>query len=438
MAPQITRIDKGSPAHTYGICPGDRLVSIDGHIIRDVLDYKFYGYDSKVKLVLERDGQQMELVIEKAEGEDLGLDFETYLMDRQKGCANKCVFCFIDQLPRGMRQSLYFKDDDARLSFLMGNYITLTNLSDADVQRIIQMRLSPLNVSVHTTDPELRKLMLGNLRGGESLRHLYTLAEAGIKLKTQIVCCPGLNDGAQLEKTLADLSGLYPSVESIAVVPVGITAHREGLYPLTPMDKEKALAVVDIVEAQRKENLKKYGCAIVCGADELYLKAGLTLPEPEYYEGYSQLENGVGLMALFEEELRAALLVEEENLPAPSPCAVVCGKAAEAFMQRMVDLIRVKCPELDCPVFGVDNDFFGRTVDVTGLVTGRDIGAQLQDKVQGRRLLVPAVMLRDGQDVFLDDTTPAQLEKVLGAKLIKTEIDGGIFLDTVMEYTETF
>ncbi len=438
MAPQITRIDKGSAAHTYGIRPGDRLVSIDGHMIRDVLDYKFYGYDSRVKLVLERDGQPLELEIEKAEGEDLGLDFETYLMDRQKGCANKCVFCFIDQLPRGMRQSLYFKDDDARLSFLMGNYITLTNLSDADVQRIIQMRLSPLNVSVHTTDPELRKLMLGNLRGGESLRHLYALAEAGIKLKTQIVCCPGLNDGAQLQKTLADLSGLYPSVESIAVVPVGITRCREGLYPLTPMDKEKALAVVEIVEGQRKENLKKHGCAIVCGADELYLKAGLTLPEPDYYEGYSQLENGVGLMALFEEELRAALMVEEEHIPAPSPCAVVCGKAAEAFMRQMVNLIREKCPELDCPVFGVENDFFGHTVDVTGLVTGQDIAKQLAGKVSGRRLLVPAVMLRDGQDVFLDDATPAELEEALNAKLIKTEIDGGIFLDTILEYNESF
>ena len=438
MAPKITHIDKGSPAYTYGIVTGDSLVSINGHIIRDVLDYKFYGYDSSVTLVLERDGQQMTVAVEKEEGEDLGLEFETYLIDRQKSCANKCVFCFIDQLPCGMRESLYFKDDDARMSFLMGNYITLTNLSDADVQRIIQMRLSPMNVSVHTTDPELRKLMLGNLRGGDSLRHLYALAEAGISLKTQIVCCPGLNDGAQLEKTLQDLSALYPSVESIAVVPVGITAYREGLYPLTPMDREKALAVVDIVEAQRKKNMKQYGCGIVCGADELYLKAGLSLPEPEYYEGYSQLENGVGLMPLFEEELRAALMVEDENLPAPSPCAVVCGKAAEDFMQRMVDLIRVKCPELDCSVFGVDNDFFGRTVDVTGLVTGRDIAAQLQDKVKGRRLLVPAVMLRDGQDVFLDDTTPAQLEKALGAKLIKTEIDGGIFLDTVMEYTEAF
>ena len=438
MAPKITHIDKGSPAYTYGIVTGDSLVSINGHVIRDVLDYKFYGYDSSVTLVLERDGQQMTVAVEKEEGEDLGLEFETYLIDRQKSCANKCVFCFIDQLPCGMRESLYFKDDDARMSFLMGNYITLTNLSDADVQRIIQMRLSPMNVSVHTTDPELRKLMLGNLRGGDSLRHLYALAEAGISLKTQIVCCPGLNDGAQLEKTLQDLSALYPSVESIAVVPVGITAYREGLYPLTPMDREKALAVVDIVEAQRKKNMKQYGCGIVCGADELYLKAGLSLPEPEYYEGYSQLENGVGLMPLFEEELRAALMVEDENLPAPSPCAVVCGKAAEDFMQRMVDLIRVKCPELDCSVFGVDNDFFGRTVDVTGLVTGRDIAAQLQDKVQGRRLLVPAVMLRDGQDVFLDDTTPAQLEKALGAKLIKTGIDGGIFLDTVMEYTEAF
>lgn len=437
MAPQITQVDKGSPAHTYGVRPGDRLVSIDGHLIRDVLDYKFYGYDSRVTLVLEREGARLELTVEKAEGQDLGLDFETYLIDRQKGCANKCVFCFIDQLPRGMRQSLYFKDDDARLSFLMGNYITLTNLSDADVQRIIQMRLSPLNVSVHTTDPELRKLMLGNLRGGESLRHLYALAEAGITLKTQIVCCPGLNDGAQLEKTLADLSALHPAVESIAVVPVGITRHREGLYPLTPMDREKARAVVAVVEQQRQENLKKHGCAIVCGADELYLKAGLPLPGPDYYEGYSQLENGVGLMALFEEELRGALLMEEANTPAPSPCAIVCGKAAEAFMQRMTDLVRAKCPGLDCPVFGVDNDFFGHTVDVTGLVTGQDIIRQLAGKVQGRRLLVPAVMMRDGQDVFLDDTTPAQIEAALGVRLIKTEIDGGIFLDTLMEYDET-
>lgn len=437
MAPQIIKIDKGSPAEAAGIRPGDRLVRIDGHLIRDVLDYKFYGYDSHLILELERRGQALTLEIFKAEGQDPGLEFETYLMDRQKGCANKCVFCFIDQLPKGMRQSLYFKDDDARLSFLMGNYITLTNLSDADVQRIIRMRLSPLNVSVHTTDPALRKLMLGNPRGGESLRHLYTLAEAGITLKTQIVCCPGLNDGAQLEKTLQDLSALYPVVQSIAVVPVGITRHRQGLHPLVPMDRDKARAVVSVIETRRRCNLAQHGCAIVCGADELYLKADLPLPPPEYYEGYSQLENGVGLMALFEEELRGALLMEKEEIPAPSPCAIVCGKAAQAFMTRMVALVRARCPGLDCPVFGVENDFFGHTVDVTGLVTGCDIINQLKGKVSGRRLLVPAVMLRDGQDVFLDDVTPGQIEAALGVDLIRTEVDGGIFLDTILADNET-
>lgn len=433
MAPEIIRVDPGSPAERAGIRAGDRLVAIDGHGIRDVLDYKFYGYDSRVQLVLSRDGTEQTLTVEKDEGEDLGLDFQTYLIDQQKGCANRCVFCFIDQLPKGMRQSLYFKDDDARLSFLMGNYITMTNLSDADARRIVQMHISPLNISVHTTDPQLRQMMLGNPNGGESLRHLYTFAEAGIRIKAQIVCCPGLNDGAQLEKTLADLSALYPSVESVAVVPVGLTRHRAGLHPLTPMGQTEARAVLELVNAQREKNEAVLGEPLIYGADELYLKAQCPLPAPEAYHGYSQLENGVGLMSLFEEELRGALSMEDGAIPAPSPCAIACGKAAEPFMNRMVELVREHCPGLDCRVVGVRNDFFGDTVDVTGLVTGQDLMAQLRGKADGRRLLLPMVMLRHGETVFLDDVTLEQLADTLRAEIVPTEVDGGIFLDTILE-----
>lgn len=433
MSPEITRVDPGSPAQRAGVRAGDRLVSIDGHSIRDVLDYKFYGYDSRVTLVYARGETSHTLTIEKDEGEDLGLDFETYLIDQQKGCANRCVFCFIDQLPKGMRQSLYFKDDDARLSFLMGNYITMTNLSDADARRIVQMHISPLNISVHTTDPKLREQMLGNPRGGDSLRHLQTFAQAGIRIKAQIVCCPGLNDGDQLKKTLADLSALYPSVESVAVVPVGLTRHRAGLPALTPMDTPCARQVLEILDAQRAANEAALGEPVIYAADELYLKAGLPIPAPAYYHGYSQLENGVGLMALFEEELAGALLLEDDRLPPPSPCAIACGKAAEPFMNRMVARVQEKCPQLDCRVFGVRNDFFGDTVDVTGLVTGQDLIGQLRGKAAGRRLLLPMVMLRHGETVFLDDVTLDQVSRELEATVLPTEVDGGIFLDTIFE-----
>ncbi len=434
MSAIITKIDPHSPAEKAGLHAGEALIAIGGHPIHDVMDYKFYAYDPRLTLEVQTpEGVRRTVKLRKQEGQDLGLEFETYLMDAQKGCANHCVFCFIDQLPRGMRRSLYFKDDDARLSFLLGNYITMTNLSDEDADRIIRMRISPLNISIHTTDPDLRTRMLGNPNGGPSLRHLYAFARAGVRIHAQIVACPGWNDGAQLEKTLADLSALYPSVESVAVVPVGLTRHREGLTPLTPVGEAEARGMIAIIDARRAENLRVHGRALISASDELYLKAHLPMPGPDYYEGYLQLDNGVGLMSLLEEELRAALSCEEPGLPAPAPFTVACGLAAAPFMERMMSLIREKCPGLDCRVIGIRNEFFGETVDVSGLITGGDLLRQLKGRLHGTRLLLPIVMLRDKQNVFLDDVTPDDLERELGCTLRPVDIDGGALLDAVLE-----
>lgn len=434
MSAVITHVDPHSPAEKAGLRVGETLLAIGGHPIHDVMDYKFYAYDARLTLSLRREnGEEHTVRLHKQEGQDLGLDFETYLMDAQKGCSNRCIFCFIDQLPRGMRPSLYFKDDDARLSFLLGNYITMTNLSDEDADRIIRMHISPLNISVHTTDPELRARMLGNPRGGESLRHLYAFAKAGIRIHAQIVCCPGWNDGAALEKTLADLSALHPAVESIAVVPVGLTRHRQRLTPLEPVTEKSAREIIRIIDNQRAKNQAVCGSALAAASDEIYLKAHLPMPGPDYYEGYLQLDNGVGLMALFEEELSGALLCEQAPIPAPSPFTIACGMAAAPFMERMTEKIRQKCPGLQCRVVGVRNDFFGEQVDVSGLVTGGDLMRQLKGQLLGQRLLLPIVMLRDKQNVFLDDVTREQLAEELGVQVHTVDIDGGAFLDAVLE-----
>ncbi|MBO7275700.1 MAG: DUF512 domain-containing protein [Clostridia bacterium] len=428
MSALIKAVEKRSAADKAGIKAGEKLISINGKPIRDVLDYDFYSYDSKLLIELESSAGVRKVRVTKSEGSDLGLEFETYLMDAQKGCSNKCVFCFIDQLPRGMRKTLYFKDDDARLSFLLGNYITLTNLSDEDADRIIKMRISPLNVSVHTTDSELRTLMLGNKNGGPSLRHLYAFCKAGLKVKAQIVVCPGLNDGAQLRKTLADLSALYPSIESIAIVPVGLTKHRDGLYPLKPVDQTAAEDIIDIVDEARRANLKAKRPAMCCAADELYLKAGRELPDVDYYEGFAQLENGVGLMTSFADELELCLRMEDEFAP-PAPWYICCGLSAEGFMNKMVEKLRTKCPKLDCKVVGIPNEFFGGMVDVSGLVTGGDLIARMQKEEKRERILIPDVMLRHGETVFLDDVSIQDAENKLGMKIDVLKVDGGEFLD---------
>ena len=429
MSAQIISVDNGSFAERAGIKAGDILLSVNSHRIEDVFDYQFYTYDNTLDIEIEREGKKLHFNIKKSDGEYIGLNFETYLMDEQKSCYNKCIFCFIDQNPKGMRETIYFKDDDARLSFLVGNYISLTNLSDKDAERIVKMHFSPLNISVHTTDPELRKLMLGNRFAGDALRHLKTFADAGLEIKTQIVVCPGVNDGENLKKTLADLSDLYPSVVSIACVPVGLSKHREGLYPLTPMDEKCARACIEIIDSFRKENEEKHGEALVHASDEFYIKAKMPFPDMEYYADFEQLDNGVGLMPLFEDQVRDELNYEE-NIP-QTPFTVVTGMDAAPFMEKMLDYCRNKWHNLECNTVGIVNDFYGENVTVAGLVTGRDIIAQLKNAPHHKNVLIPVVMLRHGETVFLDDVTIEEIENELDIKITVCEIDGMQFVNTL-------
>ena len=404
------------------VLPGDELLYVNRHEIRDVLDYKYWTYDKKLLLEFKNAGK---IRVRKEAGQDLGLNFETYLMDRPTGCANRCVFCFVDQLPRGMRSTLYFKDDDARLSFLTGNYITCTNLTQRELQRICDLRVSPLNISVHATDPELRSRLLGNPRGREIMDVLRRFAAAGIYMDCQIVTVPGWNDGDALQRTMEDLASVYPHVNSVSVVPVGLTRHREGLTPLTPFDRETAQRCVKQVEAFGEKCYVNYGSRLFFCSDELYLKAGLPLPGDEFYAGYPQLENGVGMLRLLETEFSQALEAEEE-IPAVPPFSVATGVAAAPFIRALAE--RAGAP---CTVHAVPNDFLGRTIDVAGLLTGRDIIAHLRGKALGERLLLPATMLRHGEGVFLDDLTPADLERELGVPVVCVDIDGAKLLSAM-------
>ena len=422
MGAKIINVDKRSPAYKKAV-PGDRLVTINGKAIEDVLDYKYYSYDRELLIVLETErGIKKLIYVKKSEGEDLGLEFDDYLMDKARSCANKCIFCFIDQLPPGVRESLLFKDDDARMSFLLGNYITLTNLRERDIERIVKLRVSPVNISVHTTNPELRVKMLRNKRGGEIMEIMRRFKEAGITMNCQIVCCPGINDGAELMRTLEDLKSLYPAVASVSVVPVGLTKHREGLYPLTPVDSAKAAEIIDMTDSFGDKCLDELGCRLFYCADELYLKAGREIPPEHYYEGYPQIENGVGLMRSLEEEFMAAL--ESCTGADGEPFSIATGVAAAPFLTKILNTAKEKCANIDGKVFAVKNDFFGNTVDVAGLVVGGDIISQLKGKDLGLRLLIPASMLRHGGDMFLDDVTLNEVESALGVPVVTVPNDG--------------
>lgn len=427
MASKITRIDKGSPAKKAGVKIGETLLSINNSPIRDVLDYKFYGYDSNVTLCIEDCfGKQRFLSIRKREGQDLGLEFETYLMDKAKSCSNRCVFCFIDQLPKNMRDSLYFKDDDARLSFLLGNYISLTNLSDADVERMIKMRISPVNVSVQATDPEVRLKMIRNKNAGNAMEIMRKFADGHIEMNCQLVICPGLNDGDVLRRSLEDLKTLYPSVNSISVVPVGLTAHREGLYPLTPVTQEIAREIVSIVEAFGEACLKEFGTRLAFCGDELYIKAKLPLPDTDFYEDFTQFENGVGMMSLFMEEFRLALPEYEKR--STVPFSIATGTAAAPFLAKLIDEANAKCDNLDYNIYPIENTFFGGGVSVAGLITGSDLVSQLSGKPLGERVFISANMLRNGGDIFLDDMTPEAVSQAIGVPVETVEIDGADLL----------
>lgn len=432
MASKITLVDSGSPADRAGLRAGQILLSIDGTSIRDVLDYKFYSYDAKLILkIQDEDGMVRDIPVHKHEGEPLGLTFEHYLMDGMKQCSNKCVFCFIDQLPKGMRETLYVKDDDARMSFLMGNYISMTNLSEADVDRILRMHISPVNISVQTTNPELRVKMLQNKRAGEALKIMNRFAEGGITMNCQLVVCKGLNDGEELLQSLRDLKALYPAVSTISVVPFGMTNHREGLYALEPTTAESAGEVLDIVEPFADECLQELGTRLVWCGDELYLKAGRPLRDTEYYEDFTQFENGIGMLPLFMEEFRLAL--PDYKGRTARPFTIATGQAAAPSLALLLDEAVAKCDNLSGQVVAIRNDFFGQLVSVAGLVTGQDLVKQLKGQELGERVLISANMLRDGGDVFLDDMTPQQVSAELGVPIVPVEIDGADLLCKIFE-----
>ncbi len=431
MSTIITSIDPGSPAMRAGLRPGQQLLSINGHTVVDVLDYRFYGYDPISHLALKnKDGSTQKLTIYKDEGQDLGLNFDTYLMDEMRSCANHCIFCFVDQMPPGMRQTLYFKDDDARLSFLQGNYITLTNLTEREAQRIIDLRISPINVSVHTTDPQLHCTMLGNKKAERSLDYIRAFCKAGIVMNGQIVICPGWNDGDQLRRTLRDLTEMEFS--SCSLVPVGITKYRKGLARLKPVDTACACEILDIAEQFGQENLRRFGTRRFFCADELFLRAGRELPGDDYYEGYRQLENGVGMLRSLESDLLRAMDLMDD-VPAPSPFTIATGRAAEGFMRHLLTLVQQRFPQVQGKVVGIDNDFFGHTIDVAGLLTGQDLAAQLPAHKPLGRVLIPLHMLRHAEDVFLDDWTVPRLSQALGCPVQVAGTDGFELADAIFE-----
>ena len=429
----VKSVDPRSPASRAGVRPGDTLTHINGHPVVDVLDYKFYSYDPRLELTLKSpEGTVRTLRVRKSEGEELGLEFETYLMDRARSCANRCIFCFVDQMPPGMRPSLYFKDDDARLSFLLGNYLTLTNLSSREVQRIIDLRISPINISVHTTDRALRAEMLKNPRAGEGIDIMERLAQNNITMNCQIVSCPGINDGPALDSTLADLAAMFPAVNSVSVVPVGVTKYREGLYPLKTYTRETAAALVDQVEAFAAKHLEEQGTRLVWCSDEFYLLAGRELPHEDYFEEFTQLDNGVGMLTLLSREFARALdLMEPEELEGTASFSIATGVSAAPFLAKLVGHAREKCGTIEGKVYPIVNRFFGETITVAGLVTGGDLIQQLRGKKLGKRLLIPANMLRSGENVFLDDVTTADVERELGVPVVPVPQDGYELLDAI-------
>lgn len=425
----IRSIDRGSPLH-HKAHVGDAVVSINGNKIIDVLDYKFYAYDSRLSVRLRRpDGSEHEVTVHKPEGGDLGLEFESYLMDTPRSCANNCVFCFIDQLPKGMRKTMYFKDDDARLSFLLGNYITLTNLSKREIERIIALHISPINVSVHTTNPELRRKMLQNPRAGESIETMRRFARAGIVMNCQIVCCPGLNDGEELLRSMRELEEMYPGIHSVSIVPVGLTRFREGLYPLTPYTRELAAETIDMVTAFGDECLKRHGTRIFFCGDELYIKAERELPPDEFYEEHTQLENGVGMIRLLETEFRSALMLSDE--PDGLPFSIATGVSAAPYFEKLLGMAKEKYGTIKGQVYAIENDFFGRSINVTGLITGQDLIRQLKGKDLGQRLLISQNMLRREEMDFLDDVPLEQASKELGVPIYPIEQDGFALWDAM-------
>ncbi len=427
----IKTVDPGSIGDELGLEPGDRLMSIDGHELEDIFDYEYYiGSESIEAVVFKKNGEEWELEIEN-NYEDLGLTFENGLMSEYRSCRNKCIFCFIDQMPKGMRDTLYFKDDDSRLSFLQGNYITLTNMSDKDIDRIIQFKLSPINISVHTTNPNLRCKMLNNRFAGEALKKIDRLYEAKTPMNGQIVMCKGVNDGEELERTIKDLTAYIPCMESVSVVPVGLSKFRDGLYQLEPITKEDAIRTIKIVEKWQKKIYQDYETHFIHASDEFYILAGQKMPEAECYDGYLQLENGVGMVRLMTDEVAEAL-EELKGDNREMEISIATGKLAYSYLKGYLEQIREKYPGILVHLYSITNNFFGERITVTGLITGQDLIRQLKGKKLGTKLLLSSCMFRSGEEVFLDDVTKEEVEIALQVSVNIVKSSGYDFVEAVL------
>ena len=428
----VSDIVPGSIAEELGIRPGDKLLAIDGHEIEDIFDYQFYVEDEEIVLLIEKpDGEQWELEIEKEADEDLGIEFGQGLMDEYRSCYNKCIFCFIDQMPKGMRDTLYFKDDDSRLSFLQGNYVTLTNMSSHDIERIIRYRLEPINISFQTTNPELRCRMLHNRFAGEALKKVDMLYQGGIEMNGQIVLCKGVNDGDELERSIRDLTSYLPLLKSVSVVPVGLTKFRSGLYPLDPFTKEDAREVLNVIHRWQEKIYQEYGIHFIHAGDEWYLLAEEDVPEEERYDGYLQLENGVGMLRLLFNEFAEgydALTGDDRR----DELSIATGKLAYPYLCKMAEKITEKFPGVRIHVYCIRNDFFGERITVSGLITGQDLMAQLKERELGRRLLIPCNMLKTDEDVFLDDFTVEQASGALQVPIDIVKSSGQDLIDSIL------
>ena len=431
----IKSVDPGSIADELGLEPGDRLLSIDGHELEDIFDYEYYIENESIMVVIaKKNGEEWELDIEN-DYQDLGLTFENGLMSDYKSCHNKCVFCFIDQMPKGMRETLYFKDDDSRLSFLQGNYVTLTNMKDKDIERIIKFKLAPINISVQTTNPELRCKMLHNRFAGEALKKIDRLYEAGTPMNGQVVMCKNLNDGDELDRTIRDLTRYIPCMESVSVVPVGLSKYRDGLYPLEPITAEDAAKTIDIIEKWQKKVYAEHGIHFIHASDEFYILAGRELPEEERYDGYIQLENGVGMIRLLTTEVHEAL-DELEGDEEKEELSIATGKLAAVYLAGFLEEIKKKFPNRKVHLYPIRNDFFGEMITVAGLITGQDLIAQLKDKPLGNRLLLPECMFRSGEEVFLDDITRQEVENALQVPVNIVKSSGQDFVNAVLHASE--
>lgn len=427
----ILRIEPESLADMAGIEPGDRLMLLNGHEVRDVLEYRYLMSEYEITVTIQKKNGDVEEITIENDYEDIGIEFESGLMDNAKSCTNKCIFCFIDQLPKGMRETVYFKDDDTRLSFLQGNYVTLTNMKEDELQRMIDMHVSPINISVHTTNPELRVKMLNNRFAGKVYDIMKRFSKNNIHMNCQIVLCPGYNDEKELDRTITDIAKLYPYVDSLAIVPVGLTAHREGLCKLCEFDSLGAKRVIEQVGKYQKKYLKKFGTRLVYLSDEFYLKADLSLPKPEEYEGFPQLENGVGLIPGMEEEFSEAILRIAQK-KRNRRVSLATGELAYDFIKSMTERMERAAPGFSADVFAVKNEFFGGGVNVAGLVCGGDIIKQLKGRIATKELFIPQVMLRDDDEIFLDDVTVADLENALDVKVSAVLNDGYDFVEKLL------